>query len=40
MLNDPFRNTPVAGKQFDLEPEDVIAICKEYAPTEVFGSRR
>jgi hypothetical protein len=40
MLNDPFRNTPVAGRRFDLEPKDVNAICKEYAPTQVFGSGR
>ena len=29
MLNDPYRNTPVAGERFDLEPEDVIAICEK-----------
>jgi hypothetical protein len=32
MLSDPFRNTPVAGERFDLEPEDVIAICETYEP--------
>ena len=30
MLLDPHRNTPVAGERFDLDPEEVIAICASY----------
>ncbi len=29
-LINPYRNTIVAGQRFDLEPEDVIAICEKY----------
>jgi hypothetical protein len=30
MLIEPNRNMIVAGERFNLKPEDVIAICKEY----------
>jgi hypothetical protein len=30
MLMDPCRNAIVAGERFDLEPEDVIALCNKH----------
>jgi hypothetical protein len=32
MLNDPFRNTPVAGRRFDLEPEMYLRSVRNMRP--------